>query len=296
MMWQQNTSAAAGVARLGIGDLVGFFAFSHGWTWLFWAIAALVGASVWEMPGTIFFYIGGVGVMLGGIVMCRVVYGRGGIQELGRRIIDPRFIPGRWWAVVLLTFPALTLVAAAIAILVGASSEPLRLSGTWDLLARPLQLVAFVAFILIIGPLPEEIGWRGYLLDRLQLRWSALTASLLMAGVWWAWHLPLFVLPGYFDAFEHAPPGPLDLLYGLIPAAILYTWLYNNTNRSVLAVILFHLIQNLSGELLGISPEARQIQLILMVVMAIGVAFWWGPHTLRQNKPVPLPQHEVREA
>lgn len=171
--------------QLGIRDLVGFFAFSHGWTWLFWAIAALLGDSIWEMPGVIFFYIGGVGVLVGGFVMSRVVYGYGGIRELGRRIVDPRLIPGRWWAAILLTFPALTLLAAAIAALTGAAPDPLNLGGAWELLRRPAQLFPLLIFILIIGPLPEEIGWRGYLLDRFQLRWNALAASLLIAGVWW---------------------------------------------------------------------------------------------------------------
>jgi uncharacterized protein len=294
-MEQHNNSPTTGAGRPGIRDLVGFFAFSHGWTWLFWAIAALLSTSIWEMPGVIFFYIGGTGVMLGGLVLSGVVYGRSGLKELGRRIADPRLIPGRWWAAILLTFPALTLIAAALVTLTGASPEPFNLSGARDLLTHPAQLLIFLFFILIIGPLPEEIGWRGYLLDRLQLRWSALTASLMIAAVWWLWHLPLFLLPGYFDAFGHAPPGPLDFLYGILPAAILYTWVYNNSNRSVLAVILFHFLQNLSGEFLGISAEVRQIQLILMVVMAVGVVLWWGPKTLRRDGQMPQPAARLEE-
>lgn len=275
--------------RSNIRDLLGFFAFSHGWTWLLWLIAAFWGATIWEMPGALFFYIGGTGVLVGGFVMSRVVYGPGGIRELSQRIVNPRLIPGRWWAAILLIFPALTLAAAAIAALTDIVPAPLDLRNAWALLTQPAQLLAFLFFVLIIGPLPEEIGWRGYLLDRLQLRWNALAASLLLAGVWWIWHLPLFLLPGYFDAFGHAPPGPLNLLYGIVPAAILYTWIYNNSNRSVLAVILFHFMQNLSGELLGISPEVRQIQLVLMVALAVVIIIWWGPARLRRAEPIPIP-------
>jgi uncharacterized protein len=265
-------------------DLTGFFAFSHGWTWLFWAAAAFLGASIWEMPAVILFYVGGAGVMLGGMVMSGVLRGRNGIKELGRRTVDPRLIGGPWWAVILLTFPVLTLMAAAIAALTGTSLQPLDLGGTWDLLLHPGRLLTFLFFILIVGPLPEEIGWRGYLLDRLQRRWQALFASLFIAAAWWLWHLPLFLLPGYFDAFDHAPPGPLHLLYGIVPGAILYTWVYNNTNRSVLAVILFHFMQNLSGEMLGISPEARQVQLVLIMVLAVAVVLWWGPDRLAPKR------------
>ena len=67
---------------------LGFLAFSHGWTWAFWTVAALSGESVWELPAVLL-YIGGIGVPLGGIVMMWVTSGRGGLEELGRRIIDP---------------------------------------------------------------------------------------------------------------------------------------------------------------------------------------------------------------
>jgi membrane protease YdiL (CAAX protease family) len=42
-----------------------------------------------------------------------------------------------------------------------------------------LQLGNFLP-LLILGPLSEEIGWRGYALERLQTRWNALTSSLMV--------------------------------------------------------------------------------------------------------------------
>lgn len=164
-------------------DLLGFLAFSHGWTWLFWMVAGISSESVWEPPVVIFFCIGGAGVLMGGVVMSWSVYGRSGIKELGPRIVDPRPIAGRWRLVIWFLFLALALAAALIAELTGVSAEPIDLRGALDRLAHPAQLLVFAAFILIIGPLPEEIGWRGYLLDRLQLRWNALSASLVIAAI-----------------------------------------------------------------------------------------------------------------
>lgn len=263
--------------------LWGFFAFSHGWTWAFWAAAGLLGATVWAFPAVIVFVLGGAGVFLGGMVMTRVVLGWEGLRDLGRRVVIPDRIRAPWWAVVLLLYPALTLLAAAFAVALGAPAEPLDLAAATARLANPVALLGVMGFILIIGPLPEEIGWRGYLLDRLQERWNALAASLVIAGVWWAWHLPLFVLPGYYDAFGRAP-APLDLLYGIVPAAILYTWVYNNTRRSVLAVIVLHFMQNFSGEFLGAAQEVRAIRLALEVVTVAAVVAWWGPKTFRRGR------------
>jgi uncharacterized protein len=214
--------------------------------------------------------------------MSRVTYGAAGLRDLTRRIVDPRLIPGHWWLVILLFYPAATLTAGAIAALFGVSS-PLDLGGAAARVADPLGLLAMIAFILVIGPLPEEVGWRGYLQDRLQARWSALAASLMIGLVWWVWHLPLFALPGYFDAFGTTAPTQLGFLANIMPAAILYAWVYLNTNRSVLAAILFHFMENFSSEFLGIADEARPYRFVLMASIAVLVVWRWGPATLRRG-------------
>ena len=210
-----------------------FLAFSHGWTWGFWILAALWGETVWDWPASALFYLGGAGVLLGGLTATAVHYGRSGLVELGRRCVDPRRIPGRWWALILLLFPTLTLIASVAAVIADVTPLPLDLRGAGAQLLDPASFLPFVLFILIIGPLPEEIGWRGYLLDRLQLRWNALAASLILGLIWWSWHLPLFGLPGYYAAFGRSTPTPWDILWGILPAAVVYTWVYNNTGRSV---------------------------------------------------------------
>jgi membrane protease YdiL (CAAX protease family) len=276
------TSTAA--ARSRRVDLWGFLAFSHGWTWLFWTVASLWGTSIWHLPAVSFFVIGGAGVFLGGMVMTLVVHGVVGLRDLGRRIVDPTRIAGRWWAVILLFFPTVTLLAAALARGLGTTEQPFDLSGVGERVTHPAGLASMMAFTLIIGPLPEEIGWRGYLLDHVQARWNALSASLIVGLLMWIWHLPLFRLPGYSDAFAAIPPTPLRLLFVILPAAVLYTWVYNNTGRSVLAVILFHFTGNFSGEFFGISDEAQTYRLVL-TAMAVALILWrWGPDTLRGDR------------
>jgi uncharacterized protein len=262
--------------------IAGFLLFSHGWTFGFWAIAAALAlagtGTIWSGPATLAFYLGGTGVMLGGLVLTAACGGRAGLADLGRRLIDPRRIGAPWWAAILLLYPALTLAAGGLAGLMGLDA---RIAPAGDILARAADwpaFLAFLGFVLLIGPLPEEIGWRGFLLDRLMTRLGALAASLALALIWWSWHLPLPLLPGYYDAFTRTPPGALALLAALLPTSILYTWLFLNTGRSLLAMVLFHWIGNLSGQVLLPSDDVRLLRLVLeyAAVLAILAGFGTG--------------------
>jgi membrane protease YdiL (CAAX protease family) len=259
----------------------GFVVFSHGWTWFFWMVAALFGATIWRPPALIFFIIGGLGVLLGGVVMTRLMRGADGLRDLSRRIIDPRRITGRWWAVVLLFFPLLTLLAGTLSRALG-DAQPFDFAGVVQRLANPAGLLAMIAFTFFIGPFPEEIGWRGYLLDHLQTRWSALAAGLVVGLLNWIWHYPLFYLPGYADAFHAIPPSMLQMFFVVVPAVLLYTWTYNNTGRSILATMLFHFSGNFWGEFFGLSAQGQTIRIVLVIVAVAIIAWWWGPATLRR--------------
>ncbi|MFW6376731.1 MAG: hypothetical protein ACOC0F_02035 [archaeon] len=59
--------------------------------------------------------------------------------------------------------------------------------------------------------------------------------------LWAAWHLPLFFMAGSFQA-ELGLFTPQFAFYtgSIVVSSILYTWIYNNTNRSTLSAILFH--------------------------------------------------------
>jgi uncharacterized protein len=270
-------------------DLLGFLLFSHGWTFLWWGILVIGGWDAFAFPAVVLLVLGGIGPLLGGVVMTAVVGGRRGLADLARRIVDIRRIPWTWLAIALLLVPLIALVAVAIVGVLGADG-PADIAGAIDRLRDPVALLAFAMFVLVLGPLPEEIGWRGYLLDRLQLRWSALTSSLLLGAAWAAWHAPLFFMAGYY-ADLGGPPEPVRFTVALLAASVLYTWIHNHTARSVLAAILFHWATNLTGMVLELSPAARTAQLLLTLALVGAVVAWWGPRHLRRSGPRPLPPH-----
>ncbi|WP_458187225.1 CPBP family intramembrane glutamic endopeptidase [Haladaptatus sp. NG-WS-4] len=273
-------------------DLWGYLLFSHGWAWGWWSINVVAGFDAFSVPGVVFTVLGGLGPPLGGVVMSWATYGREGVRELRRRITDVRRISLRWFAVVFFLVPALTALTAGVAAISGIAADPLELEELTDLLSNPTGLVAYAGFVLVLGPLPEEIGWRGYLLDRLQLRRSALTSSVLLGLVWASWHAPLFLMPGYYSGVDFAPE-PLSFAFNIVVGSIIYTWIFNNTRRSVLGAIGYHFAENFTGQVVSLAPAAETLRTGITVAFVLVVLRWWGPTSLRRDEPRPLPPNAL---
>jgi len=167
-----------------MANLWGFFLIAHGWTWFFWGIPLLSGENVWSYPNVVFIYLGGIGPPLAGIVMTALTRGRSGLTDLWRRLFDIRRIATGWYAVIFLLIPVVAVTAVAVDLLLGTSPQPVDLAPLLEHLQHPFNLLMFTLFIFLLGPLPEEIGWRGYALDQLQERWNALTASVILGAAW----------------------------------------------------------------------------------------------------------------
>ena len=63
-------------------------------------------------------------------------------------------------------------------------------------LSRTQGIWIFVLLVITLIPaFGEEFGWRGYMLPRLVIRMATRKAVVLQGFIWWAWHLPLLVIP-----------------------------------------------------------------------------------------------------
>ena len=77
-------------------------------------------------------------------------------------------------------------------------------------------------------------------MSRLQARCRALVSSMVIALIWWLCHLLPMLNP---DVVMPELPIPAQLVF-CIALAIIYTWLYNNTNGSLPIVSRFHAASN----------------------------------------------------
>jgi membrane protease YdiL (CAAX protease family) len=265
-----------------------YFAATYAWTYLFWLAAILTGANMETGQGIVLLLLGLIGPMVTGIAFTYLTKDAQGRRSYWMRIIDVRRIPAVWYGVVFLLAPVLNLLAALLDRNTGGSGA------TWgeaaqNVLNNPLSIVFSLMFATVI-PFIEELGWRGYSLDRLQEKHNALVSSLILGVVWSLWHLPLFFVPGsYQNGLGLGTLASWLFFLGIIPLNLVFTWIYNNTSRSILAVILFHAMVNFSGEVIALSERADTIATLLWFAAATGIVLVWGPATFRRK------QKEVRD-
>ncbi len=251
---------------------------TFGFTWLIMLPAVLSTYGVFQLPFPVLVLIATAqfGPSVAAFVLTYRSEGTRGALGLLKRAFDFH-IPWRWLAAIFLIPLLVGAGALYLNMLTGGHVPPLVL------LAQPVAIVPTFFFILLLqGPVPEEFGWRGYWLDRVQSRYNALTASLIVGGTWAVWHLPLFYI-GYL-------PFPFWMyLIAIVALSILITWIYNNTGGKLLTALLLHAMFNLSialfppMDLNGGDPRGFMILTLLYVIVAVLVLVRWGVRTLSRG-------------
>jgi membrane protease YdiL (CAAX protease family) len=185
-------------------------------------------------------YLGSFGPMVAAFIVIALTRGSQGIRYLLAGIGKWR-VEARYYAFAILAPVALFILAILLNRLVTGAWPDLSLLGEADYLPYLGPLAVLGLWLLTYG-LGEETGWRGYALPRLQRTRPATSATLILAILWAGWHVPaLFYRDTYIELGLLAFPM---LLVSLIFAAMVFTWLYNSTQGSILLVILFHAVFN----------------------------------------------------
>jgi membrane protease YdiL (CAAX protease family) len=257
-----------------------YFVFVFGWSSLFWAASVWWGAGS-EPSASPLFLVGGAGPFIAAVVLTQLREDPADRLAFWVRALDPRRIRGPWWAAALLLHPALVALAFVADIALGGSLPETRAQ-----LGSVSATLSLLFFTFWFGPLPEEMGWRGFALDRLQRRMTALNASLLLGAVWALWHVPLFFVPGTFQAGLGL--GTLRswiFLSSMVPLSVVMTWVYNNTSRSTLSAVLVHFSGNLCGELFSKTERVAALELLLLCLASVCVVLGWGARRLTRSGP-----------
>jgi membrane protease YdiL (CAAX protease family) len=114
-------------------------------------------------------------------------------------------------------------------------------------------VIEWLRVVFLGGPLEEELGWRGFVLPRLQASRSAWDAALVLGLVWGLWHIPLYLVPGtgqYDGIGGDLSAGAFTIgafVVWTMGLSVLFTWLFNVTRGSLIVVILLHASVNLGS-------------------------------------------------
>ncbi len=141
-------------------------------------------------------------------------------------------------------------------------------------------------FVIFGSLLAEEPGWRGFAQPRLQNRYGALAASIVIGVLWSTWHLWYVTTPGGFLNVTGA--DALATYVRLTSTAIIYAWMYNSTNGSLFIAMLAHLGHNLAANLVPTPVAGGWGHLRIAVgylVIAIILVLMTEPRTLRRPSP-----------
>lgn len=213
------------------------------------------------------------GPSIAGLLLTALADGRAGLAALLARMRKWR-VGARWYAIALLTAPILYLVVPFTLSLF----SPQFLPGIMTADDKVSLLLFGIAMGLIGGGFLEELGWTGFAVPKLRLRYGVLTTALIVGVLHGAAHFSvIFWMSG--NTLGGLPLAPfltvrgLDLLVGgLVAYRVLMVWVYDCTNGSLLLAMLMH--ASLSASMLIFGPTALSGVPFLIYCVVWSAAAW----------------------
>ena len=237
-----------------------------------------------QFPFLVYLFLGW-GFVFAAVIMTWLTLGKASVVSLLKRYLQWR-VHWRWYLAAFLLMPALTAGGVFLhAVLSGVPPDFSTVMGHkifGDTAYLPLFILPFFIVDLIANG--EEIGWRGYLLPRLQTKYGALTSTLILGVIWGLWHLPKYLSHWNTASF-------IWFMVQTMAYAVLLTWLYNNTKGSLLLVALCHASSNTAGVFLPMANTVSSENMgayitvtLLEVAAAIVITIAAGPARLSRTE------------
>lgn len=259
-----------------------FFTIALGITWLLWPAALL---AVGDRSNAVLVLVTIPGAFGPAIAAVAVTWLTGGsVRQLLAGVLRWRVAP-KWYVVAFVGLPT-AWISVQLAVEIALVPES---TFSLDEPSPGLFLIAAIVTAFLFGG-QEEIGWRGFAQPRLQSRYSALTASVIVGVVWAAWHVPLFVFAAGTAIDPGGTPNLTVYTAGTIALSITLAWVYNSTGGSILLAMLVHGVANNHSVLVPAPPldlaTADLLETTGFVAVALVVIALFGHRTLSSG---PLP-------
>jgi len=172
------------------------------------------------------------GPSVAGLLMTGIADGRAGFGKLLSRLLKWR-VGTRWYAVALLPAPLLSVIAL------------FSLSLTCPIFTADDKATILLSGIMAgLTTVLEEIGWTGFAIPRLRLRYSIFATGLIVGVLWGLWHLlqQLYISGTYTGGVPltlYLSLSIFNTVAGLSAYRVLLVWIYDRTG-SLLVTTLMH--------------------------------------------------------
>lgn len=179
-----------------------------------------------------------VGPSLAGLLLTSLVAGRAGLREFGARLLKWRV--GAFWCAVALLAAPLSMLAVLLAL---SLLSPVFLPRIFTTDDKAALLLMGMAVGLGAG-IFEELGWTGFAIPRMRLRYSILRTGVVVGVLWGTWHFfanfwASGVTSGALPLALFLPAWLFGVLVGQLTAyRVLMVWVYECTGSLFVAILM----------------------------------------------------------
>tara|TARA_B100000965_G_scaffold384544_1_gene384920 strand:- start:3300 stop:3719 length:420 start_codon:yes stop_codon:yes gene_type:complete len=137
---------------------------------------------------------------------------------------------------------------------------------------------------LFLGPLGEELGWRGLLYPEIKTNYGWMASALIVGAIWSLWHAPLWLL----DSPQSKIPFWAFSL-NVVLLSMLMGIIYNHSQGSIIAIVILHLTFNVSLGIIDVLGSHQPGEFVIkslylyvpLVLILVGIHEVTGSHTCR---------------
>jgi len=240
-----------------------FFALAYLFTWIFWIPAIFTPESISPLLMLI-------GLMAPAIVSTVFIMMSGSDalkRDFKNRIFG--FYKVKWMNVVwaIIAFAIVIACSILLSLPFGQSINQFSLTENFSFTGVG---IAGAFLTITVASIIEEVGWKGYCEDSIGNYMNWFWESMIFGVLWSLWHLPLIFIPGTYQAGLMADPlFVVNFFVSGIPMGFVITWVYLESDRSILACMIFHFFVNFMQEKIALTPETKCLETIVITVLTV---------------------------
>ena len=240
-----------------------FFALAYVFTWIFWIPAIYLPESISPLLMLI-------GLMAPAIVSTVFIMASGSDllkQDFKNKIIG--FYKVKWlnvlWAVIV--FAIVIVCSILLSLFFGQSLDQFSLTENFSFTGVG---IAGAFLTITLASIIEEVGWKGYCEDSIGNYMNWFWESMIFGVLWSFWHFPLIFISGTYQAGLMVNPlYVVNFFLSGIPMGFVITWVYLESDRSILACMIFHFFVNFMQEKIALTPETKCLETIVITVLTV---------------------------